>query len=272
MFSHSSQWIWSAQILESNSHPEWMFSHSGQWTWSAQTLTSWMGVQQFWSVNLICWRETHILDRHSILVSGSDLLKHTIATHKLDGHSAILVSVSDLLKQWRVTHILDECSFILVSGSDLPKHWRVTHKLNGWSIKFSSVILICLTYILVAFPISLVRKIHIHFLQSYLFSLHNLSGFNHLLQEMQHTYCQHFLSLIFNHLTWYYTHILNHLSIRWHVKIIINFTWPLFFLASADILLKQILIYDDFQRWRALTNWELALTGIYLVKSEYPVQ
>ena len=50
-----SQWFWSAQTLESNSHPGEVFSPSCQWFWSAQTqgLTNWRGVQPL-SVVLIC--------------------------------------------------------------------------------------------------------------------------------------------------------------------------------------------------------------------------
>ena len=39
-------------------------------------------------------------------------------------YSTILISGSDLLKHWKWTHSLDLCSAILVSGSDLLKHWR----------------------------------------------------------------------------------------------------------------------------------------------------
>ena len=63
----------------------------------------------------------------TVLVSGSDLLKHLRGTHSLDasGHSTILVSGSDLLKHWRLTHILDGCSPILISDFDLLKHWKI---------------------------------------------------------------------------------------------------------------------------------------------------
>ena len=58
----------------------------------------------------------------AILVSGTDLHKHWIATHFLDVYSVIHISTnSDLLKHWRATHILNMCSAILVSGSNLIK-------------------------------------------------------------------------------------------------------------------------------------------------------
>jgi hypothetical protein len=105
----------------------------------------------------------------------------------------------DLLKHWRATHFLGGCSAILVSNSNLIENWRVTHKLERCSA--SSVILIGLItgerLTCYVFPIYLVSKIHIHFLQSYLFFLHNLSGFNILMQDMPPTYCQYSISLIF---------------------------------------------------------------------------
>ena len=87
-------------------------------------LLMWTGIQPFLSVDLICSNREQLtkLDRHSALVSGSDLLKHWRATHKLDRHSAILVSRSDLLKHWKATHSLDRHSALLVKGSDLLKH------------------------------------------------------------------------------------------------------------------------------------------------------
>ena len=42
----------------------------------------------------------------TIIVSGSDLLKHWRATHSLDMSSAILISGSDPLRQQKMTHSL----------------------------------------------------------------------------------------------------------------------------------------------------------------------
>ena len=82
------------------------------------------------------WRETHKLDGCSPLLisdSGSDLLQHWRETHWLDGCSPVLVSGSDLLKHWRETHCLDGCSPLIVSGSDLFEDWKETHSLDGCS-------------------------------------------------------------------------------------------------------------------------------------------
>ena len=60
MFSHSCQWFWSAQTLERDSLSGCMFSNSCQWFWSiiysntGEGLTTWIHVQPFLSVILIC--------------------------------------------------------------------------------------------------------------------------------------------------------------------------------------------------------------------------
>ena len=63
----------------------------------------------------------------SMLVSGSDPLKHWKVTHSLDGLH-ILVSGSNSFIQVRVTHKLDFVQ--LISGSDSLKQVRVTHSLD----------------------------------------------------------------------------------------------------------------------------------------------
>jgi hypothetical protein len=126
---------------------------------TGEKLTCWMHVQTFSSGILIRSLQVLESDLHaghvfSILVSGSNLLKHWRMTHILDTCSAIHVSVSGLLKHWRATHTLDVQPFLsailissntgraahtldafsaIVSGSDLLKHWRATHILDAHS-------------------------------------------------------------------------------------------------------------------------------------------
>ena len=64
---------------------------------------------------------THTLDEYSaILISGSDLLKHTRETHSLD----ICSVLSNLVcSNTKATHKLDMCSAIFINDSNLFKHW-----------------------------------------------------------------------------------------------------------------------------------------------------
>ena len=94
-----------------------VFSHSCQWLWSAETLE---------------W-DSHSGGCSTILISGSDLLKLWRGTHTLEGCSAVLVSGSNLLQCWRVTHILEGCSAILIS-SDVLKTWWGAHFLDVYLI------------------------------------------------------------------------------------------------------------------------------------------
>ena len=107
-------------MLKSDLHTE-VFSHFHQWIGSAlnaeERLTYWMSVQPFLSEVLIQSNNTGEL------------------THFLNVCSSILVGGSDLLKHWRMTHPLDRCSALFISG---PKHWGVTYILNGcWAIFIS---------------------------------------------------------------------------------------------------------------------------------------
>ena len=130
IFTHSCQWFWSNQTLESNSLPGSVFTHSHWWFWSNHTMESnslsgcvftqshqWFWSNQtmesdslsgcmfthsrqcFWSNQTL--RATHTLDMCSpFLISGSDLLKCSIVTHGLDACSAILVSVPTCSYTW----------------------------------------------------------------------------------------------------------------------------------------------------------------------------
>ena len=83
--------FWSVDLicsrLERDSHAGWVFSHSGQWIWSAQMLESNSQPAILVSESDLVkhWRGTHSLDEcPAILVSGSDLFKHRRGTHSLD--------------------------------------------------------------------------------------------------------------------------------------------------------------------------------------------
>ena len=166
MFSHSHQWIWSTQSLESNSHAGFMFSHSdsvcSHWkethrlntcsttfisgfdlqTWRNNSLPGCIfrhSHQWFWSTG-----ETHFLDPCSaILIRGFDILKHQrdSLSRWMSSHSCQWFCFCSNMRE---AHHLDVYSTILISSSDLLKHRRATHSLDGGVQPFSSVVLISL--------------------------------------------------------------------------------------------------------------------------------
>ena len=92
VFSHSHQWFWSAQTLESNSlaHPDsCVFSHSCQWFWSAQMLES-NSLAGSWCL-FSCFCQWFWYTREWLTI----------------WMWVQLISHSDLLRQWKMTHILD---------------------------------------------------------------------------------------------------------------------------------------------------------------------
>ena len=142
---------------------------------TGEQLTSWLHVQPFLLVILIC-------------------SKHWRTTHMLDACSTIPISDSDLLKNWRVTHFLDACQWFCSAQTLL--HWRVTHILN-------------------IFPIYLVSKIQIHLLQSYQSFLQNTLIRFQWFTSRDATYIlpAFYKPNSHSYSRWFCTHILNHMSI-----------------------------------------------------------
>ena len=96
VFTHSNQWLCSAQTLEKQLTCWMRVHHSSQYLYSTQTLesNSQPSRHPFISVVLVC----------SNTGTGERLTSWMLT---------VLLSGSDLVKQWRVTHFLDTCSPIL---------------------------------------------------------------------------------------------------------------------------------------------------------------
>ena len=142
VFTRSGQWFRSAQTLERDSLPGWVFISSGQWpTSTTQTLERDSLPGCVFTLSCQWFRSDETLDRYSqtgwVFTSPGQWFRsaQTLERDSLPGEcSSILVSGSDLLKHQRGTHSLDVCSPILVSGSNLLKNWRGTHSLDVCSV------------------------------------------------------------------------------------------------------------------------------------------
>ena len=134
---------------ESNSQTGQMLSHSHQWFWSTQILET--------------WSNSHSADKISdILISGSDLLKHWRVTYLLDLCVQSVVFICSNTGEWltRWMHVQPFLSAFLICSNiaDQLTCWmcvqpfllailicsyaRVTHMLDVCVQPFSSVVLI----------------------------------------------------------------------------------------------------------------------------------